>query len=168
MTDKTDTGSSPPLTDAELDRFLDELKAPPPSDLLRARLHAAAQRKASVGRPLSPAAAMFSAPRAAFCGRLAAALVLAGLVGMAVWLPAAGPARKAGPVQMAAAAAAPSNAVADLSGTGDEAGSGPTLALVGGGDAAIGGVGLVQAGWSQADRGAGADGDEGLDEVPLY
>jgi len=156
------------LTDAGLDRLLDELKAPPPSDLLRARLNNAALATARVGGRMGSAGSPL-AFRAGVKARLAAALALAALVGLAALLPAPGPAGVQRPVQFAAPQPEGPSTIAAADSVAAEGGvdSGPALALVGGGDAAITGVGLVRAGWSSASAGALADGDSELDAIPL-
>ncbi len=169
MTEQRNDGKTPELTDAGLDRLLDELKAPPPSDLLRARLNNAARAGGRMGAAGSPLAF-----RAGVKARLAAALALAALVGLAALLPAPGPAGVQRPVQFAAPEPEEpwtvAESVAEAADSAAEEGgadSGPALALVGGGDGAITGVGLVRAGWSSASAGDLADGDSELDEIPL-
>lgn len=173
MTDKTDTGRAPQLTDSELDDLLDELKAPPPSDLLRARLHNAGRRSSGAARSGSPAATKRSALRSREYGRAAAALFLAVLVGLAVWQPATTRTPGAAPAPIVAfEPLPPTEDVADLS-TAEEADAetGPALALVGGG-AAVSGIGLVQGTWYSASASAVAGSDPAedgeLDDIPLY
>ncbi|MDX1483394.1 MAG: hypothetical protein R3229_02835 [Alphaproteobacteria bacterium] len=165
------------LGDDGLDRLLDTLKAPPPSDLLRARLRAATLNAAKVGLTSRFAAADRSWRRAAF-GRIAAGLVLAAGIGLGVWWPApgTGPGPRAG-----APAAAPVTAdrwalTRDVALDDVAAEAALGLTLVGDGDAIAGGVGLVRAGWSgspegtaeTAPSGPADDGiDAGLDAIPL-
>ena len=88
MTDKFDPG----LSDQALDRVLGELKAPSPSDLLRARLDNAMGTDGDAQRAASPSRSRRPAPRAALFARMAAALLLAAGTGLAAWLPAPVPA----------------------------------------------------------------------------
>jgi hypothetical protein len=160
------------MTDAQLDGLLDALKAPPaPSDLLRARLANAAVKGPPAGPPQAADGNWFLG-RQAFYGRIAAALCLAALVGMAAWLPAPGSSGDGAGTRLAGAPLAPVSQAPEAwdsatvqSGT-DMPDTGPALALVGGDGAAISGVGLVQASWSGA---AVAQADEGgeLDEISL-
>ncbi|MDH3240415.1 MAG: hypothetical protein OEO83_07095 [Alphaproteobacteria bacterium] len=181
MNDNISQDNSRGMTDAQLDRLLDELETPPaPSDLLRARLHADplrasprddAAKGGPAGTPDATGGGRFSERRALYA-RIAATLCLAAVVGMASWLPAPGPARDGAVARLAvpvAPFAAPAPRAWELAG--NQGGSetlrtGPALSLVGGDGAAIGGIGLVQAAWS---GGAGADAVDGgeLDDIPL-
>jgi hypothetical protein len=174
MNDNISPEKTPRMTDAQLDGLLDALETPPaPSDLLRARLANAAAK----GRPAAPVQASRGGwffRHQALCGRIAASLCLAAVVGMAAWLPAPAPAPSGkGPVVRVAEAPLPpvlpaSEAwdSADLPSAFETADAGPALSLVGDGGAAISGIGLVQASWSGAGA---ADLDESgeLDDIPL-
>lgn len=178
MNDNISHEKAPRMTDAQLDRLLDEL-APPaaPSDLLRARLRAdslrglprgAAPQGRTAPATAAPRAGRFS-PRRALYGRIAAAFCLAALTGMAAWLPGPGPARDGRVARLVVPAVAlPGLPVYDTaasrSGT-EVSDAGPAISLVGSGTV-VSGVGLVQAAWSgsaEADYGEGGD----LDEIPL-
>ena len=150
MTDKFDPG----LSDEALDRVLGELKAPAPSDLLRARLDNAMGTDGDAQRVASPSPSRWPMPRTAMLARLAAALLIAAFTGLAAWLPP--PGLVPGPGILAASPApvpSPWRAVLDQGAPGDgaaEAETGLTLTLVGSGGAAIAAVGLVRADWSAA------------------
>jgi hypothetical protein len=129
---------------------------------------------AEVRADLAPAAqtgGRFS-PREAFYGRIAAALCLAAVVGMAVWMPAPGPARDGAVARLAAEAGplpGPTAGGYDIAGNdavtkGSD--PGPAISLVGDYGTAISGVGLVQAAWS-GDPVAGSDDGGELDDIPL-
>ncbi len=146
MTDRFDPG----LSDEALDRILGELKAPAPSDLLRARLDNAMGTDGDAQRVGSPSRSRRPAPPAALFARMAAVLLLAVGTGLGAWLPAPGPA----PVP------SPWRAVLDQGAPGDtaaEAEIGLTFALVGSGGA-MAAVDLVRADWSAALVGAENDG----------
>ncbi len=172
MNDDISPDKDPRMTDAQLDGLLDALKAPPaPSDLLRARLANAAVKGPQAGPPRAADGNRFSG-RQAFYGRIAAALCLAALVGMAAWLPAPGTSRDGAGTRLAGAPLAPASRAPEAwdsataqSGT-DIPDTGPALALVGGDGAVISGVGLVQASWSGATV-AQADEGSDLDEISL-
>ncbi len=149
MTDRFDPG----LSDEALDRILGELKAPAPSDLLRARLDNAMGTDGDAQPVASPSRSRRPAPRAAGFARMAAVLLLAAGTGLAAWLPAPVPA----PVP------SPWRAVLDQGVPGDTAAEGAeiglTFALVDSGGAAMAAVGLVRADWSAALAGAENDRD---------
>ena len=150
MTDRFDPG----LSDEALDRILGELKAPAPSDLLRARLDNAMGTDGDAQRVASPSPSRRPAPRAALFARMAAALLLAAVTGFAAWLPAPGPAPGSGTLAASPAPVpSPWRAVLDQGAPADgaaEAETGLTLTLVGSGGAAMAAVGLVRADWSAA------------------
>ncbi len=159
MTDRFDPG----LSDEALDRILGELKAPAPSDLLRARLDNAMGTDGDAQRVASPSPSRRPAPRAALFARMAAALLLAAGTGLAAWLPAPGPAPVPSPWRAVLDQGAPADSAAEA-----EIG----LTLVGSGGAAMAAVGLVHADWSAAlareenDRGFTAeDGAETLSDL---
>ncbi|MCH8917003.1 MAG: hypothetical protein IIC52_03015 [Proteobacteria bacterium] len=170
----------PNLSDQALDRVLGELRAPAPSDLLRARLDNAMATDGDGGRAGAPSPAGRTAPRAALFARLAAALLIAAFTGLGAWLPALAP----GPGSLAASPAfflAPvpvvRQAVFDDGAAEAEIG----LTLVGGDGAAFAALGLVRADWSAAlaraenDRGfaaqggaeSGAENVSDLEAIPL-
>ena len=178
MTDKFDPG----ISDQDLDRVLGELKAPAPSDLLRARLDNA-MGPAGHGAPVAPSTRYRrAAPRAALLARIAAALLIAAVTGLAAWLPAPGAVSGPGSVAVAPAPVPSSWQAAleeDTPGDpADEAEFG--LALVGGDGTAMDAVALVRADWTATlasaddDAGFAADGGGGeaeavsdLEAIPL-
>ncbi len=153
----------PGLSDEALDRILGELKAPAPSELLRARLDNAMGTDGDAQRVASPSPSRRPAPRAALFARMAAALLLAAGTGLAAWLPAPGPEPVPSPWRAVLDQGAPADSAAEA-----EIG----LTLVGSGGAAMTAVGLVHADWSAAlareenDRGFTAeDGAETLSDL---
>lgn len=152
-------GNAYPPEERRLNRLLDLLVPPAPSDLLRARIEKALDAR-SAGPAVSGAG---KAPRAAAWARTAAALLLAAAVAVASWMPAPGdgPTAAGGPPQRdgAAWAAVEPN---------PHAGEG--IALVGADGGGIGGVALVRAAWDEPAAGATTNAlatEDDLDLVPL-
>ncbi len=170
MTDRFDPG----LSDEALDRILGELKAPAPSDLLRARLDNAMGTDGDAQRVASPSPSRRPAPRAALFARMAAALLLAAVTGLAAWLPAPGPAPGSGTLAASPAPVpSPWRAVLDQGAPADGAAEAEIgLTRVGDDGATAAAVVLVRADWSAAlareenDRGFTAeDGAETLSDL---
>ncbi len=178
MTDRFD----PNLSDQALDRVLGELRAPAPSDLLRARLDHAMAADGDAAPARAPTPAGRTAPRAALLARLAAALLIAAFTGLGAGLPVPGPAP--GPGTLAASPAfslAPVPVVRQAVFDDGPAEAEFGITLVGGDGAAFADLGLVRADWSAAlaraenDRGfavqggaeSGAENVSDLEAIPL-